>query len=221
MTTLEVPRRQESGPPDDRDFEVVVGRDPRWYAVPAVVALVVGAIALLAAAQSDSTESDPRLLVIDEEGTVSLVDPATGRADFGVPGAIPSGDRSRLVTAEQDVERTVVQGLDARTGAVVAEVEVEGHLAIRAVAPRGGSVALMAHRPTGAGPYEPEPRSSTDITVADLASGRLRAVSSEIVMVDTSTWTVTGRLDALVGREIGLLGHPAGTLVSAPVECAC
>jgi hypothetical protein len=62
------------------------------------------------------------------------------------------------------------------------------------------------------------------ITGLDLAPGgdELRmAVSSEIVIVDTTTWRVTGRLDALVGSEIGLLGHPAGTLVSAPVECAC
>jgi hypothetical protein len=68
-----------------------------------------------------------------------------------------------------------VQGLDASTGAVLGEVEVDGELAIRAVAPRGGSVALTAPRPSGAGVYEPESRSSTDITVADLERGRSHA----------------------------------------------
>jgi hypothetical protein len=176
MQAPPVPRQQDGATPEEPESDgVIVGRDRRWYAVPAVVALLAGGVGLLVVMRSDDAEPDPRLLVIDEEGTVSLVDPTTGREAFGVPDAVPSGDLSRLLTAEASDERTVVQGLDASTGAVLGEVEVDGELAIRAVAPRGGSVALTAPRPSGAGVYEPESRSSTDITVADLESGRSHA----------------------------------------------
>jgi DNA-binding beta-propeller fold protein YncE len=108
---------------------------------------------------------DNRVLVADESGAISLLDPDTGQAAFRVPDAVATPDRSALLTTREAGDRTVLESRDPGTGTVTGSTTLGGSVGIRTVSPSGGAVALVPH-PSGAGLYEPEPRAATSITVA-------------------------------------------------------
>jgi hypothetical protein len=47
------------------------------------------------------------------------------------------------------------------------------------------------------------------------------ALPDRIVVVDRTSWAATATLAVPGGGDLGFVGPPAGSLVSAPVECAC
>lgn len=92
------------------------GRPRRRVLSVLVVLAVAAGIAGWMLTRPDPPED--RLLVVDEEGVVSLLDPATGESAFEVPGATPTPDRSALLTAESTGGKTLLQSRDPVTGAV-------------------------------------------------------------------------------------------------------
>ena len=114
------------------------------------------------AAGPDSTE----VLVVDDDGTVSLVDTSDGSTRFRVDDAVVSRDRSSPFRTVDGVGSTHIESRDAANGDVTGLTTVAGDLAIRAVSPRAGAIALMEERADGLALYEPIPRDVTSITVA-------------------------------------------------------
>lgn len=108
---------------------------------------------------------DPRMLVVDEEGAVSLLDVASGDTLYTLPGAVATPDRSTLLTAWPDGDATVLSTRDAADGKVTGRTTLQGDLEIRTVSPRGGAVALLPEGTRG-DLYLPEPRVNTRLTVA-------------------------------------------------------
>ena len=133
-------------------------------AVGAATALTVGGLFLGygSAAGPRSTE----VLVADGDGTVSLVDTSDGSTKFRVDDAVVSRDRSSLFRTVDGIGATHIESRDATTGDVTGVTTVAGDLAIRAVSPRAGAIALMEERADGLDLYEPVPRERTAITVA-------------------------------------------------------
>jgi DNA-binding beta-propeller fold protein YncE len=154
---------------DARALVLVGSRDPRrkrrrWIAMVVVLVVVVGAGIW---ALTRPRAADDRLLVVDEQGAVSLVDPETGARLFEVPGATPTPDRSALLTTESGGGRTHLQSRDPVTGAVTGTTTLDGELTIRTVSPQGRAVALMPG-PKGEGLYQAGSRERTSITVSYL-----------------------------------------------------
>jgi DNA-binding beta-propeller fold protein YncE len=158
--------------------------DPRRELVPVVrmrrrrrnrrrlLAAGVVLISVIAAATWALTRPerlDDRLLVVDEDGAVSLIDPGTGASLFEVPGATPTPDRSALLTTESGGGSTVLSSRDPVTGAVTGSTRLKGELTIRTVSPRGEAVALMPG-PKGEGLYQAGSRERTSLTVSYLDS---------------------------------------------------
>lgn len=112
--------------------------------------------------------ADDRLLVADESGAISLLDPVTGEALFEVPGATVTPDRSALLTTVTSGDRTVLESRDPVTGVVTGSTTLDGGgLTVRTVSPLGQAVALMPGE-RGAGIYEPQARARTRLTVSFL-----------------------------------------------------
>jgi hypothetical protein len=132
----------------------------------AVVVLAVAATATWVTVRSDAAED--RILVVDEDGAVSLLDPETGESLYEVSGATATPDRSALLTTESTDGKTLLQSRDPVTGAVTGTTMLDGDLTVRTVSPKGGAVALMPG-PKGVGLYEagagapssPSPTSTT------------------------------------------------------------
>ncbi len=136
----------------------------RWVA--ALVVLVIAASTVIwAVARAEA--ADDRMLVVDEDGAVSLLDPETGESLFEVRGATPTPDRSALLTTESTGGSTVLQSRDPVTGEVTGSTRLDGDLTIRTVSPQGGAVALMPG-PKGDGLYEAGSRARTSLTVSYL-----------------------------------------------------
>jgi len=132
-----------------------------------LAAMAVGTVALvvlvwgLAARQSESDH----LLVRMEDGAIALLDPATGATRYELADAVPTPDRSALLTTRPNGDKTVLETRDPSTGSVTGSTSLTGDLVVRTVSPRGTAVGLMPHR-AGADLYEPEPRETTELTVA-------------------------------------------------------
>ena len=141
-------------------------RSNRRRAVAAVLAVATLA-AFAGWALTRAEPGDDRLLVVDEDGAVSLLDPATGESLFEVPGATPTPDRSALLTTESAGGKTLLHSRDPVTGAITGSTTLDGDLTIRTVSPRGGAVALMPG-PRGDGLYEAGSRERTSLTVSYL-----------------------------------------------------
>ncbi len=133
-------------------------------AMTLLVTLVIGLV-------NGGSAGDARVLVVDEDGAVSLVDTATGVTTYTVADALVAPDRSRLFRTSPVSGDTLVEELDAGTGEVTASRVVGGDLEIRAVSPRGGAIALLPTRHRTSSIYEPEPRESTAITVVRSQTG--------------------------------------------------
>lgn len=140
----------------------------RTSAILLVAVVVAGAATAGAWVLTRGDLPDDRLLVVDETGAISLLDPETGQSIFEVPGATATPDRSALLTTEASGEGTLLHSRDPRTGLVTGSTWLDGgDLTVRTVSPRGQAVALMPG-PRGAGLYEPERRTRTSLTVSYL-----------------------------------------------------
>jgi hypothetical protein len=155
------------------DASIAVERRPRRRrgrrpAILLAIALVFVAAAVGTWVLTRSDAAEDRLLVVDETGAISLLDPETGQAIFEVPGATATPDRSALLTTQASGDGTLLHSRDPRTGLVTGSTWLEGgDLTVRTVSPQGQAVALMPG-PRGAGLYEPEARTHTSLTVSYL-----------------------------------------------------
>ena len=132
--------------------------------------MVLGAVAAvvilaLAAAAFGLTRPAAPVLVSDGEGQLSLINVDIGEPAYTVNDAVRAPAGSKIFRAEEEGEATEVEVLNPESGEVVASTRIEGNLAIRAVSPFGGAVALMAPRPKTTDLYVPEPREQTLVTV--------------------------------------------------------
>lgn len=109
--------------------------------------------------------TDDRILVVDEAGAISLLDPASGQVVYEVDDAVPTPDRSALLTTRWEEGSTVLESRDPTTGGVTGETTLSGFVSVRTISPEGGAVALLPGE-RGTDLYEPEPRATTSITVA-------------------------------------------------------
>lgn len=135
----------------------------RLLTLTAVTAITVVVVALVAASGG---VADPRMLVVDDDGTVALVDATTGEVAYRVAGATPTPDRSTLLTTSPSERGTELATRDAASGQVTGRTTLESaDLSVRTVSPRGGAIALMPGEP-GEGIYDPQPRERTQLTVA-------------------------------------------------------
>jgi len=103
----------------------------------ALAVVVVVAVAGATWMVTRGGDAEDRLLVVDEEGAVSLVDPETGASLFQVAGATPTPDRSALLTTDSANGRTHLKSHDPITGAVTGTTTLDGELTIRTVSPQG------------------------------------------------------------------------------------
>ncbi|HEX9864497.1 MAG TPA: hypothetical protein VGC03_05985, partial [Acidimicrobiia bacterium] len=132
--------------------------------------IVLGAVAAVvilasAAAAFGLTRPPAPVLVSDGEGRLSLINVDTGEPAYTVNDAVRAPAGPKILRAAEEGEATEVEVLNPESGEVVASTRVEGNLAIRAVSPFGGAVALMAPRPKTTDLYVPEPREQTLVTV--------------------------------------------------------
>lgn len=141
-------------------------RKRRWIVAGVVVAAVAAGIGGWLLISGDPV--DDRLLVADEAGAISLLDPETGEALFEVPGATVTPDRSVLLTTATVGDHTVLESRDPVTGLVTGSTTLDsGGLTVRTVSPEGQAVALMPG-PRGQRIYEPAARERTTLTVSYL-----------------------------------------------------
>ena len=131
------------------------------------VALVVVLAATGWAATRGSAAEESGLLVRNEDGSISLLDSDSGETLFDLDDAVPTPDLSSLLTTRRQGDGTVLESRDARSGEVTGSTQLDGDLSVRSISPEGGAVVLMPGRPNG-GLYDPEPRGSTELTVAYL-----------------------------------------------------
>lgn len=161
-TESDVEPDHESGESPQQALHSRRGRLGVSVSVVALVALVISAVLGWALLRSQGEED---LLVRNGDGSIALLDPGSGEAKFEVSNATPAPDRSMLFTTRSVGESTVLESRDARSGAVTGSTTLAGDLAVRSVSPAGGAVVLMPGEP-GPNLYEPEPRTSTEVTVA-------------------------------------------------------
>ena len=117
----------------------------------ALVGLLALAVGIGGWMHSRADAADDRLLVVDDTGAISLLDPETGEAVFEVPGATATPDRSALLTTATTGDHTVLESRDPVTGLVTGSTRLDGGgLTVRTVSPQGQAVALMPG-PRGSG----------------------------------------------------------------------
>jgi hypothetical protein len=148
-----------------------VGTDRRhadrgqWRFPVAVVAVGVVAMAVLVGGLAAREPQSDLLLVRMEDGAIALLDQATGASRYELADAVPTPDRSALLTTRPNGGETVLETRDPSTGSVTGSTNLTGDLVVRTVSPRGTAVGLMPHRP-GADLYQPQSRETTELTVA-------------------------------------------------------
>lgn len=157
-----------------------------------VVAALILTTTVTAWAMNGPGDVDRSVLVRNADSSISLLDPETGATRFDLENAFPTPDRSTLLTTRPRGGDTVLQSRDARTGAVTGSTTLDGTLHVRSVSPRGGAVVLMPGR-QGANLYDPEPRTTTELTVAFLDDRPARSfrldgnVEPEMLSLDETT----------------------------------
>lgn len=143
-----------------------INRRNRTIITGAVIVAVAAGVGAWLVTRGEAV--DDRLLVADETGAISLLDPETGEALFEVPGATVTPDRSALLTTATTGDHTVLESRDPVTGLVTGSTTLDGgDLTVRTVSPEGQAVALMPG-PRGEGIYEPQARKHTSLTVSYL-----------------------------------------------------
>src|SRR5688572_28750392 len=89
----------------------------RFVAFAAVPVALVGALVAWSLVASDA--SDDRMLIVDDEGAISLLDTETGTSLYRVPGAVATPDRSALLTTRDAADGgTVLESRDPGSGSV-------------------------------------------------------------------------------------------------------
>jgi hypothetical protein len=139
---------------------IAFGRRNRWMILPLALVLMAATAAALV-----SINRDDGILVSDGTGVVSRLNSRTGETEFVLTDAVRAPDDSFIYRSEEAAGATLVEVLDPKSGEVRTATSLAGRLEIRAVAPLGGAVALMAPRPASADLYVPRPRELTSINV--------------------------------------------------------
>jgi DNA-binding beta-propeller fold protein YncE len=135
----------------------------RWVAALGTFA-VLGTMGIAAVPRHTAPQSR-ELLYLDTLAGVTAVDPDTGHAVFSARDALPSGDWSLLVSAQEARHRgTRVDAIDPADGRVLSSERVPGSVRVRTVSYAGGDVALMP-RSYDSAPGRAEGRRSTHIVV--------------------------------------------------------
>ena len=138
--------------------------------LPALLLIIAGTTACSSVGERDPQSSGASdLLVVDSGHGVTGLRARDGSIAFEAPAELAMPGRSELVSARIDDGDTVVADLDPATGKPSSTARLHGELAVRVVSADGSRVALMAPPADGQEPWEPVPRSSTAIVVADAA----------------------------------------------------
>jgi hypothetical protein len=127
--------------------------------------------ARLISGEGEASRPKDVLLVGSEDGPLA-VEMATGSVIFQRRGAVPGPDGSLVYVGSSDGDHTVLETLDATTGAALSSTGILGRLEVRVAAGSGRAVALMEPLPEGTDPWTPIPRSQTAIVVADPTGAR-------------------------------------------------
>jgi hypothetical protein len=98
---------------------------------------------------------------------VTALDPRNGRVLFSSEGVPTLGDWSMVFRTTSSGGGTILEARQSATGEVVSSISIPGALSVRVASQDGSRVALMRPLPAGAAPWDPEPRASTMIVVAD------------------------------------------------------
>jgi WD40 repeat protein len=131
-----------------------------------IVTVMIAMLAVTAgAAVYGFTRPPEPVLISDGAGRLSLIDVDTGEAAYTVTDAVKAPAGSNILRAQERGEETWIEVVNSGSGEVVSSIRVDGNLAIRAVSPFGGAVALMEPRPKTADLYVPESRVQTSIAV--------------------------------------------------------
>jgi hypothetical protein len=135
--------------------------------------LAVSVVALVAAACTQDTSTDPSETAVPSEtlfvGTGAgplLVRVPTGSVLFEHAGAVGSLGGSFVVSPSESQGSTRLRTFDA-SGGFVGATRVEGTLDVGVVSESGRAVALVEPLPSGWDPSVPVPRARTTIVVAD------------------------------------------------------
>ena len=138
--------------------------------LPALLLIIAGTTACSSVGERDPQSSGSSdLLVVDSGHGVTGLRAGDGSIAFEAPAELAMPGRSELVSALVADGDTVVAALDPATGKPSSTARLHGELAVRVVSADGSRVALMAPPAEGQEPWEPVPRSSTAIVVADAA----------------------------------------------------
>jgi hypothetical protein len=126
---------------------------------------------ILASCAADGTSGPPKppesaVLVGSSTGVTSL-DPRDGTVLFDGQGVPALGDWSMIFRTTVSGSSTFLEATRSATGEVVSSVSIPGALSVRVASQDGSRVALMRPLPAGATPWDPVPKASTMIVVAD------------------------------------------------------
>jgi len=120
----------------------------------------------------ESPQPPERVVLLGSTAGVVSLDPRTGSVLFDGAGVPALGDWSMLFRTTFSEGNTILEARHSATGEVGSSVSIPGELSVRVASQDGSRVALMEPLPTGASPWIPEARASTQIVVADSTTGR-------------------------------------------------
>ena len=121
--------------------------------------------------QSGSPAAAGDAIVLDRAGALTRVDAGSGSVVFDAEGAVSAADWSSIYATTFAGGRTTLHRLDATTGAADDVASFSGELTIWSVSDGGHLVALMAPFGDAGTDWEPPPRGTTDLMVADTLTG--------------------------------------------------
>lgn len=126
---------------------------------------------ILASCTGDGTGGPPKspesAVLLGSSTRVTSLDPRDGTVLFDGQGVPALGDWSMLFRTTVSGRSTILEARQSATGEVVSSVAIPGALSVRVASQDGSRVALMRPLPAGPTPWDPEPRASTMIVVAD------------------------------------------------------
>lgn len=135
------------------------------FARSLVLAAVAAIVAVVGAPVAHASAPREELLYVGSASTITALSPDTGAVRFMKTPAIATRDWSRLYSTQSTSTETLLTTSDARTGHAIATRRLARNLGVRAVSDDGSAVVLTENAVTGANPYEPTARASTNLTV--------------------------------------------------------
>lgn len=120
----------------------------------------------------ESPQAPERVVLLGSTAGVVSLDPRTGSVLFDGVGVPALGDWSMVFRTTFSEGSTILEARHSATGEVGSSVSIPGELSVRVASQDGSRVALMEPLPTGASPWIPEARASTQIVVADSTTSR-------------------------------------------------